>query len=151
MDPNTATTTVTETVSMFSTLYTIGFSVILPGIIAIIVSYVFDLSKNKANLRFEKLIEIKLLKYNDLILFMQLIVDPLAINHKTISNIQKRTSEETDHDFFMREVKLIRDYIQLISSTDVLNNIDDFLLHPTKENFDSSLSAMRKDVWGRKK
>lgn len=150
MDANVVATTVTETNSIFSVLSSIGlFSVIIPGLIALIASYIFDLFKNKANLRFEKLIEMKINRYDTLILFMEIIVDPKSIEHKHISILKLKDDGEVDEEFLKHEVITQRVSIQLIADKMVLEAVDRFIQNPTTIAFNSSLIAMRKDIWGK--
>ena len=120
----------------------------IASLISVCVSFVFDMIKNRHNLRFERITTEKESRYRSILVFMSVILDESNYDH--ISTNFKPSNNLDIKKFYIDEVKLHLKFSVLYASKDVIKSISIFLNYPNDENYQRVADDMRKDLWGKR-
>lgn len=121
------------------------------ALISIIVTFVFDLIRHKANIKFENLFSQKMERYRSILVFMSVVVN--VENYKHIQT-DYRPYDDRDNEkiinYYKNEIILHRSFCVLFADEKVIKCLNDFIEAPSQNTFDKTAMAMRYDLWKNK-
>lgn len=118
------------------------------SIVAIVVTFLLDIVKNKMNLKFEKIYMEKQESYRNILLYMLVMLDVSNLPHiNGQAGYSFFQTEEEIKKFYTKEVEIHLKYAYLFASKEVIDTIWQFLEEPSEEKHKEVALAMRKDLW----
>lgn len=118
-------------------------------LIAIVVSFVFDTIKSRMELKHQKLFSEKEERYRSILVFMSVLLDVRNLQHINSSFKPDYEDEKSIQRYYRTELELQLSFSKLYTNENVTESISHFLSYPTKETFEKTATAMRKDLWGK--
>lgn len=123
----------------------------ISAVVSIFVAFIFEVIKNKINLRFEKLFMEKMERYRSILVNMSVLIN--KDNYLHIQATYKPANSSSDSEikkYYLDELKLHKSFCILFADEGVITCLTNFIEEPTQEGFDETAKAMRYDLWHNK-